>query len=535
MKHETTANPPGAGVLLCSCGGKLLDRERTEALRSRLSFGGVDLADIYTPAALCTAAGREAARAFLEKRKLRRAVCAGCASASAPGGRPFESAAGSPTTTHAARLLGDALHQASFPWVPLTGRPDDDAREIRKALAVLDVTPEPEVREVPLDPRILVVGNGDTARRAALRAASLGHPVTLVGSASTDRGVEAIQGGSLIRLQGQVGGFTALLDTRGRRSELRCGALIVTRASVAAGADELRRRFATRLVVPLPELPGYVAALPRVRRVRTVAIVLDLETEESRAGTEAALRTAGALQRQGALQVHLFAHDARVAYPGLQELYDAVRGAGVVVDKYDGELRIEPNGDGVLLRSRDAGLGGEAEFACDLVGVSLRGLRPALASEPLARTLGVGTDPMGRLQENNIHLLPVLTSRLGIFVAGAARGEYFEPAALLEAEAAARAAHELLAPGKLRVELSNAVVDPDKCALCLSCVRACPHGAMGIDEARKSAASSPEACRRCGICAGECPARAITLPAWSDRVIRAQLGAPSGAGSRANV
>jgi ferredoxin len=47
---------------------------------------------------------------------------------------------------------------------------------------------------------------------------------------------------------------------------------------------------------------------------------------------------------------------------------------------------------------------------------------------------------------------------------------------------------------------------------------------MHVDSAKGAAASSPEACRRCGICVGECPAKAITLPAWPDGALLAQVG-----------
>ena len=65
----------------------------------------------------------------------------------------------------------------------------------------------------------------------------------------------------------------------------------------------------------------------------------------------------------------------------------------------------------------------------------------------------------------------------------------------------------------------NAVVDEDKCILCLTCVRSCPHHAMEVDREKGAAVSIPEACQKCGICAGECPAKAISLPVYSDDVL----------------
>jgi heterodisulfide reductase subunit A len=85
--------------------------------------------------------------------------------------------------------------------------------------------------------------------------------------------------------------------------------------------------------------------------------------------------------------------------------------------------------------------------------------------------------------------------------------------------------HAVLARKEIVVELSHAVVDGDKCALCLTCIRSCPFAAMRIFAEEKRADCVPEACRRCGICAGECPNKAIELPAYSDRIVLARAGA----------
>lgn len=53
-------------------------------------------------------------------------------------------------------------------------------------------------------------------------------------------------------------------------------------------------------------------------------------------------------------------------------------------------------------------------------------------------------------------------------------------------------------------------VNPEKCIVCLTCVRTCPFSAPYIGE-RGVAKIRPEQCRACGICVMECPARAIEL------------------------
>ncbi|MBC7263748.1 MAG: FAD-dependent oxidoreductase [Chloroflexi bacterium] len=61
---------------------------------------------------------------------------------------------------------------------------------------------------------------------------------------------------------------------------------------------------------------------------------------------------------------------------------------------------------------------------------------------------------------------------------------------------------------------AGAVVDTDKCAACLTCVRVCPYE---VPRVKTSAANiAVEQCQACGICASECPAKAITLRIQSE-------------------
>jgi heterodisulfide reductase subunit A len=65
-------------------------------------------------------------------------------------------------------------------------------------------------------------------------------------------------------------------------------------------------------------------------------------------------------------------------------------------------------------------------------------------------------------------------------------------------------------------------VDPEKCATCLACVRACPYGVPFINEDRYSEID-PAKCHGCGICASECPAKAIELTRFEDAPIMTRL------------
>ncbi|MCK9297589.1 4Fe-4S binding protein [Methanoculleus sp. YWC-01] len=54
-----------------------------------------------------------------------------------------------------------------------------------------------------------------------------------------------------------------------------------------------------------------------------------------------------------------------------------------------------------------------------------------------------------------------------------------------------------------------AVVDPEACTGCETCVDACPAAAIAMEDGR--AKVDPELCVDCGTCVDECPAGAISL------------------------
>lgn len=55
------------------------------------------------------------------------------------------------------------------------------------------------------------------------------------------------------------------------------------------------------------------------------------------------------------------------------------------------------------------------------------------------------------------------------------------------------------------------VVDAAGCTLCLSCVSACPTGALSDDPERPELAFTEDACVQCGLCQRTCPEKVITL------------------------
>lgn len=381
-----------------------------------------------------------------------------------------------------------------------------------------------KTQRVPVERHVLVIGGGLAGLSVAGAVHDFGHRVTLIeaspnlgGKAAmwmdtedAERrltGVQVMRETRLEALEGNVGRFRAVLRSPTGRDPLLCGAVVVCSGTLAAtGSGELPASC-----VDIQDLPAFMAACPARERPESVAVVLDVVEEETRAETEMAFREALRLREEYDCDVTLFCREVRVASLDLEGTYSRVRESGIDVFKYEGELHLEREEGGVRITAHDAVLDEPVRVLVGAAAVSRWGMG-VTADSRMMELLRIGGDAQGQMQEDNVHLFPAMTSRPGIFVVGSCRGERYAPALRRDALAAALDVHSLLSGGALVAPLTNAQVEPSKCALCLTCIRTCPHGAMQVDREKQSAVSIPEVCRRCGVCVGECPAGAITLP-----------------------
>ena len=120
-------------------------------------------------------------------------------------------------------------------------------------------------------------------------------------------------------------------------------------------------------------------------------------------------------------------------------------------------------------------------------------------------------------------LAPIDFASDGIFMAGLAHGPKPIDESIAQAAAAAAKASAILSQEYMTVGGQISVVDPDLCAVCLNCVRACPYGVPRIDSETGAAYIEPAECRGCGVCASECPGKAIQLQHFTNDQIGAML------------
>jgi len=151
------------------------------------------------------------------------------------------------------------------------------------------------------------------------------------------------------------------------------------------------------------------------------------------------------------------------------------------------------------------------------------GMKPR-DTEELASMLRVPRNSNGFFIEAHAKLRPVDLPSEGLFMAGTAHAPKDAGETISQAQAAVARATTILAKQKLKMSGIISKVDPSNCAVCLTCVRACPYDVPFIND-QHSAEINPALCQGCGICVAECPAKTISLARFEDRNISAKLTA----------
>jgi coenzyme F420-reducing hydrogenase delta subunit/NAD-dependent dihydropyrimidine dehydrogenase PreA subunit len=331
---------------------------------------------------------------------------------------------------------------------------------------------------------------------------------------------------------GFAGDFEVRLQSAQKEWNESLGAIVlapelVSEGTVSSGPLSPSGQLGTleQLVEELNSPPGFSRVIPSLTSASYAAFLIGLNGAGALADMAQALRAAVILREKNEAQVYFFTGNVKVAEEGLERLYLECRDAGVVFFKLDEEkLEFLKNGDRVSLQFIDPLLGQPFEFTPDLLVTDSRTLLPAEVRS-LAVAARLGMDAAGYLQSGNVHLWPQGLDRTGIFAAGPGKGPLMVSAAIEEGRGAALAVHRFFQGSPLEPLDREVAVDKGLCTLCLTCVRFCPHQAIGWTH---RIFIHPLACRRCGICASECPMDAIQIAGYSDPEVEQRLMEISG-------
>jgi heterodisulfide reductase subunit A-like polyferredoxin len=142
----------------------------------------------------------------------------------------------------------------------------------------------------------------------------------------------------------------------------------------------------------------------------------------------------------------------------------------------------------------------------------------------LFETFKVPVNGDGFLVEAHAKLRPVDFASEGLFVAGLAHYPKPLEESIAQARAAVARAMTIVARDSILVGGVVAEVDRDRCAVCLTCVRACPYGIPYVHGDGYAVIEASQ-CHGCGVCVSECPGKAIRLNHFTDEQIMAKTDA----------
>jgi heterodisulfide reductase subunit A-like polyferredoxin len=222
------------------------------------------------------------------------------------------------------------------------------------------------------------------------------------------------------------------------------------------------------------------------------------------------------------LDVFILYRDMRT-YGERELLYKEAREKGVMFIRFDldGKPQVEKASDGGLqVTVTDPILGLPVVLRPDLLTLASAVLPNP--TEELGELFKVSRNAEGFFNEAHAKLRPVDFPSDGIYLAGLAHYPKPMDETIAQAKAAAGRAATYLAQDVVKVGGVIAVVEQDKCAVCLTCVRTCPFNVPVIDYKVDAAYIDPAKCQGCGVCVSECPAKAIQLKHFTDSQIIAQ-------------
>jgi heterodisulfide reductase subunit A-like polyferredoxin len=200
---------------------------------------------------------------------------------------------------------------------------------------------------------------------------------------------------------------------------------------------------------------------------------------------------------------------------GLSELaYKEAAELGIKFVRYDktGAPKVDPKNPGVLTVKDFA----QGELLNIRFGTLVFASIPSNEdNKAIAEALRIPMTIDGATRRGSIQRWPVSTPRPGVFVCGSALFPKSRDVAKAEGAAAGAMAGEFVKRGRIEFGGIVALVTPEKCSACLTCVRTCPYEAPFIGTASK-AEIRVQACQGCGMCVGICPSKAIELHNYTD-------------------
>nr|WP_136807346.1 4Fe-4S binding protein [Desulfosediminicola flagellatus] len=547
------------GVFVCHCGTNIASVVNVnEVMEYARTLPGVVYVDkpLYT----CSQDSQEQMRSIIEEHQLNRIVVSACS--------PTTHEPLFMSTMRAAGLnkyyfdMANIRDQCSWVHPMAPDLATEKAKRLTKMAVANASQAEPLYEmEFSVDNRLLVIGGGVAGMTAALEASAQGCNVyllekepmlggqlnrlrqttdfrdiqnylgTLVQQVEQDEKIQVYTSSVVVEHSGFVGAFeTEIITPSGSQRTLKHGAILLT-----TGTTENR-----------PKLYGLGEQVNVITQTDFERLISEGTEVTSQYKNIVMIQCAGSRDEneqnycsrvccnqavKNSLSFKAMHPDSRIdvlyrdmrTY-GLGELsYRKAREQGVNFIRYEPEQNApicEHQGNSIHISIFDPSIRMQVDLQPDLLVLST-GIKPNDTDE-LASMLRCTRNANGFFIEAHAKLRPVDLPSEGLFMAGTAHGPKNIPESISQAQAAVSRALTILSQDKLTLSAVVSRVEPENCAVCLTCVRACPYGVPVITEDH-TAEINPALCQGCGICVAECPAKTIYLGRYNDQNMFAKV------------
>ncbi|MFW9966905.1 MAG: CoB--CoM heterodisulfide reductase iron-sulfur subunit A family protein [Candidatus Thorarchaeota archaeon] len=569
---ETTAagDVPKIGVFVCMCGHNIagtVDVEAVAKSAETLPYVAFSTTTMF----MCADSGQQLIKDSIKEYNLNRVVVASCSP------RMHE-----PTfrrvveEANVNRYLFDQVNlREHVSWCHM--RQPEEATEKAKDLvrmsvaraALLESLP---VKQVQVEPITLVVGGGVAGIRAALDIADRGFNAILVeretnlggqvsklasvyptgenGSTLADQLIKRVTGHKKIRvltdstvteLDGYIGNFDIIVNTKGAETTYRVGAIIV-----ATGIQPFKPLgyyaygdhpdIVTLAELEEMRLKGAVLRPSNGEPPTSIVFIGCVGSREagvkghehcSRVCCTAIAKSAGEL-KDNADEVLILYEDLRTYGRGHEEIQREARNKHVIYSKFPPEKKPKAEiVDGELvLHWHDVFADDDLVIKPHLL-VLASAMVPPEGADDISKVFSLTRSPDGFFNPEHVKLAPLTTHTAGVMIAGGAQAAKGAAESIIDASGAAAKAVGLMARGEVEIEATVSRVTTELCSSCHTCITACPYGAIAMDESHDPPVAfvTEAKCHGCGTCASACPSSAIMMLHSTDDQILAMVEA----------
>ena len=323
--------------------------------------------------------------------------------------------------------------------------------------------------------------------------------------------------------KGFAGNFKSLISNNGTDLEIEHGAAIIAIGAHESKQDEYlygkNKKVHTQLELEelLEKDPDFAKSLNEVVMIQCVGSREPDNIMCSRVCCTEAIKNAIAIKKVNPkANIAILYRDVRT-YGFKEQYYNEARELGVLFFRYDldGKAVVSQNSSGDLdVRIQDLNSGLNLNFNPDVL-VLTTAIVPSEENDKVGTAFKIPLTLECFFLEAHMKLKPVDFASDGIFLCGACHTPKFIDESVAQAQATAGRAVRILSADVMEISGVVSVVDPDKCAACLTCVRTCPYDVPVINEDGVAEIESAM-CHGCGICTSECPAKAIQLMHYKD-------------------